>query len=102
MRLACVTETIASEPRCGGQVRIKPEHLDAAQGGTDEERRGDMLAEAGIGCCQGCGCLSASAEFVRSTDATGRAVEDVVARCGRDPSALALGGRIEPDPVEPQ
>lgn len=95
---ACEEEKVAYETSCNGKVQLTQQHLDSAYGDDDATRRSDILDEARIGCCQKCGCLSATAEFRIEKNAAGQDVEYVFARCNQSPSALALGHRVEPEP----
>lgn len=98
MVTACDDETIAYETSCSGKVALTQAHLDGAMGADDAAKRDDILAEARIGCCQKCGCMSATAEFRIEKNAAGQEIEYVVAHCHQSPSALALGHRVEPEP----
>lgn len=98
MVAACNDETIAYETSCSGRVRLTDAHFDSAAGADSAAKREDILAEARIGCCQKCGCLSATAEFRIEKSAAGQEIEYVLARCNESPSALALGHRVEPEP----
>lgn len=80
-------------PDCIGKVRVTQELLDNAKGNNETERRRDLLAEARIGCCQKCGCLSAVSEFLTEQE-DGKSVEYVTARCANEPSDSSLGRRI--------
>lgn len=86
MAAACAAEIAAYTRQCGGRVALTPAHLEAAGGNRD-----NVLAEARIGCCQKCGCLSATAWFEIEGG-----VEYVVAQRNAGPSTLALGDRVEP------
>jgi hypothetical protein len=98
MANACEEEKVAYETSCNGKVQLTQAHLDSAFGDDDTARRSDILDEARIGCCQKCGCLSATAEFRIEKNAAGQDIEYVFARCTESPSALALGHRVEPEP----
>src|SRR5437867_704988 len=98
MANACEEEKVAYETSCNGRVRLTRAHFDTAVGDDDAAKREDILAEARIGCCQKCGCLSASAEFRKERNAEGEEIWYVFARCNQNASALALGGRVEPEP----
>ena len=98
MAAACDEERVAYEMSCNGKVRLTKAHFDSATGDDEAAKLEDILAEARIGCCQKCGCLSASAEFRLEKNASGEQIWYVFARCNQSPSALALGHRVEPEP----
>lgn len=77
MASACRETTADFVTTCGGEIRV------ACINGDDLT---ETLAEARAGCCQGCGCLSATASVVcRGGELY------LVTRCSPEPGELALG-----------
>lgn len=87
MAAACATETHGFETRCGGRVRLTVAHLREAA------NLGEILSEARLGCCQACGCQSATAWLADGSDGI-----YVAARCAPDPGERELGHRDAPEP----
>lgn len=87
MAAACATETTNFETKCGGRVRLTQEHLDAAA------NLHEVLAEARLGCSQGCGCQHARAWVHGGPDGI-----HVVIQCAPAPGEFELGHRDAPEP----